>query len=206
MTTRDGGICPYRIIDDFGAGFGLGSIMGCVVYFIKGKDFFLLALILLSLVFFEIGSWDSPRKEKFWGGIKHVKNRAPQLGGAFAAWAGIFGVCQCVLMQIRNGKDDIFNEIIAGGTTGGILNIRGGWSFAARGASSGALFLGLFGVYESVYMKTALGDQIRQRNAMMENQINNELFQIMKARPGRFFKKKIFTFWEQIWRRKSSLI
>ncbi len=36
-STRDGLLCPHRIIDDLGSGFALGTALGSIIYFIKGK-------------------------------------------------------------------------------------------------------------------------------------------------------------------------
>jgi hypothetical protein len=68
------------------------------------------------------------------GGLTHVRNRAPFLGGmknmiehllgSFAMWGGCFSVCDCLLIYYRQ-KDDPFNAIAAGAVTGGVLAIRG---------------------------------------------------------------------------------
>ncbi len=54
--------CPWRIFDDLGGGFALGCASGGIMYFFKGL-------------------WNSPRKEKIVGGLRHVMRRAPILGG-----------------------------------------------------------------------------------------------------------------------------
>lgn len=35
-STREGLLCPHRIFDDIGSGFGLGLILGSLGNFIKG--------------------------------------------------------------------------------------------------------------------------------------------------------------------------
>jgi hypothetical protein len=35
--TRDGLICPWRVIDDCGSGFQMGTIGGSIFYFLRGK-------------------------------------------------------------------------------------------------------------------------------------------------------------------------
>ena len=68
-TTREGQICPYRIIDDVGSGFGLGLLLGSIWNFMKG-------------------AYSSPAREWLWGGIMLAKRWAPITG---AAWMGLFG-------------------------------------------------------------------------------------------------------------------
>ena len=71
-TTREGLICPNRVIDDIGSGYGIGLILGSMYNFMKG-------------------AYNSTPKERIWNGISLVKWRAPILGGNFAAWMGLFG-------------------------------------------------------------------------------------------------------------------
>jgi hypothetical protein len=35
--TRDGLICPWRVIDDCGSGFQMGTIGGSIFYFLRGE-------------------------------------------------------------------------------------------------------------------------------------------------------------------------
>jgi len=86
--------CPYRIIDDFGGAFSMGCFGGCIAYFFRGM-------------------WFSPKKERLFGGIMHLKRRAPLLGGSFALWGGIFSSTECLLIHLRN-KEDALNGIVAG--------------------------------------------------------------------------------------------
>ncbi len=88
-STREGQICPQRILDDVGSGFGLGLIMGSIWNFMKG-------------------AYTSPARERLWGGIILAKRRAPVMGGNFAAWMGLFGFWQCALLY-ATGKDTHMN-------------------------------------------------------------------------------------------------
>ena len=36
-STRDGAICPHRILEDLGSGFILGTTLGVIGNFIRGK-------------------------------------------------------------------------------------------------------------------------------------------------------------------------
>lgn len=83
----------------------MGCFAGCIAYFIRGVYF-------------------SPKSERFVGGIKLLKRRAPVLGGSFALWGGLFSMTDCTLIHLRN-KEDYINPIVAGAFTGGILAIRG---------------------------------------------------------------------------------
>ena len=84
-STREGLLCPHRIVDDIGSGFGLGLMLGSMWNFMKGV-------------------YSSPSKERVWGGIMLAKRRAPITGGNFAAWMGLFGFWQCSLLYV-SGQD-----------------------------------------------------------------------------------------------------
>ena len=80
--------------------------------------------------------WNAPRRQRIMGGLTHVRNRAPFLGGnnyihsinyslgSFAMWGGVFSSMDCLLIYYRQ-KDDPYNAIAAGFITGGVLAIRG---------------------------------------------------------------------------------
>jgi import inner membrane translocase subunit TIM17 len=59
------------------------------------------------------------------GGMTHIRNRAPILGGSFAMWGGCFSSVDCMLMYYRQ-MEDPKNQIAAGFITGGVLAIRQG--------------------------------------------------------------------------------
>nr|DBA21325.1 TPA: hypothetical protein GDO54_017982 [Pyxicephalus adspersus] len=60
---------------------------------------------------------------RFRGSVNAVKIRAPQIGGSFAVWGGLFSTIDCSLLRIR-GKEDPWNSISSGALTGAILASR----------------------------------------------------------------------------------
>ena len=110
--------CPGRIFEDLGVGFSIGCFGGTFFYFIKGK-YSMVVLIKL------IGAWNSPKRQRFVGGLTHVRNRAPYIGGSFAMWGGCFSSVDCLLMHYRQ-VDEPKNSVMAGFVTGGVLAIRSG--------------------------------------------------------------------------------
>jgi hypothetical protein len=64
------------------------------------------------------------------------------LGGQFAVWGGLFACCDCSLTAIRQ-KEDPWNSIISGATTGGILAARAGPRAMASAAVVGGVLLAL---------------------------------------------------------------
>ena len=162
-STRDGMVCPYRIVDDVGSGFCLGSLLGCFGFFIKGCV-------------------SSPRLKRFQGGINLVKKRAPALGGNFAAWMGLFGAFQCLLLSITH-RDTHINQIIAGAMTGGIVSCRGGWRYMMRGAISGGIFIGLFNVIEIVFTKYTLKSQYKTKQIQFTKMALDQVQELRHVRP-----------------------
>ncbi|CAO2636212.1 Mitochondrial import inner membrane translocase subunit Tim17-A [Lemmus lemmus] len=59
------------------------------------------------------------------GSLTAIRTRAPQLGGSFAVWGGLFSMIDCSMVQIR-GKEDPWNSITSGALTGAILAARNG--------------------------------------------------------------------------------
>lgn len=119
--TRDP--CPQNIVNDVGIGFCMGSIGGALWHGFKGYR-------------------NSPRGERFRGMITTVKIRAPVLGGNFAVWSGMFNAGDCVISGIR-GKEDPWNAIMAGATTGGLLAARSGPRAMLASAIVGGIILGV---------------------------------------------------------------
>ena len=72
-----------------------------------------------------VGMIYSPRRKRLIGGLTHIRNRAPVLGGSFAMWGGCFSSIDCSMIYFRQ-KDDPLNAIVGGFLTGGILAIRSG--------------------------------------------------------------------------------
>lgn len=115
--------CPWRIIDDVGGAFCMGSIGGGIWHTIKG-------------------AWTAPRGAKLPGSFSAVQARAPVLGGQFAVWGGLFACCDCTLTSIRQ-KEDPWNSIMSGAATGGILAARAGPRAMASSAMIGGVLLAL---------------------------------------------------------------
>eukprot|EP00474_Spongospora_subterranea_P009011 CRZ09469.1 hypothetical protein [Spongospora subterranea] len=115
--------CPDRIVDDMGSAFCMGAIGGGIWHSFKGLR-------------------NSPRNERVMGMVHSVKMRAPALGGAFAAFGGIFSTVDCALVHIRK-KEDPWNAIMSGASTSAILAARAGWKVMARQAVIGGVILGV---------------------------------------------------------------
>ena len=108
---------------------------------------------------------NAPRRKRIFGGLMHIRNRAPLLGGSFAMWGGCFSSVDCLLLYYRQ-SDDPLNAIIAGFVTGGVLQIRSGPQSAFKNACIGGVFLALIegvAIALNVY-------QYRMQQAMMEKQ------------------------------------
>lgn len=115
--------CPWRIIDDVGGAFAMGSIGGSAFHVIKG-------------------SWNSTKGARLTGAMNAVSSRAPILGGQFAVWGGIFACCDCSLTAIRQ-KEDPWNSIVSGAATGGILAARAGPKAMTQAAVVGGVLLAM---------------------------------------------------------------
>lgn len=136
--TRDP--CPWRILEDAGGAFSMGSIGGGLWHFVKGYR-------------------NSPIGDRFNGGFQAMKYRAPVLGGNFAVWGGMFSTFDCALMQIRK-KEDPWNAIMSGALTGGFLAARGGIGMSIRSALFGGIFLALI-EGAGVLLSRAFAEQYR---------------------------------------------
>lgn len=88
------------------------------------------------------GYRNSPRGERIRGMITTVKVRAPVLGGNFAVWSGMFNASDCLIAGMR-GKEDPWNAIMAGASTGGLLAIRSGPRAMMASAVVGGIILGV---------------------------------------------------------------
>ena len=108
--------CPGRIFEDLGVGFSIGCFGGTFFYFIKGK---------FHILTKHAGAYNSPIRQRIAGGLTHVRNRAPYIGGSFAMWGGCFSSVDCLLIHFRQ-VDEPVNAIVAGAVTGGVLAIRSG--------------------------------------------------------------------------------
>ena len=88
------------------------------------------------------GVYNSPRGRRFPAGFDAIRREAPKIGGSFAVWGGLFSAFDCTLVALRH-KEDPRNPILSGALTGGVLQVRYGFSSAARSAAFGGLLLGL---------------------------------------------------------------
>jgi import inner membrane translocase subunit TIM17 len=116
--------CPYRIYDDLGIGFTLGSVGGAVFHLIKGAK-------------------NAPRGERLSGAFAAIRQRAPVIGGNFAVWGGLFATFECLLGRIAGHTDSMSHAIASGALTGGVLAIRGGGGAIFRNALIGGTLLAL---------------------------------------------------------------
>ncbi|KAI3369893.1 hypothetical protein L3Q82_024700, partial [Scortum barcoo] len=76
------------------------------------------------------------------GSLTAIKTRAPQLGGSFAVWGGLFSMIDCGLVKVR-GKEDPWNSITSGAMTGAILAARNGPVAMVGSAAMGGILLAL---------------------------------------------------------------
>jgi import inner membrane translocase subunit TIM17 len=139
--------CPGRIITDLGDGFSTGCALGAIWYFIKG-------------------SYYAVRRERVKGGLMLLRSRAPILGGSFAMWACIFSISSCIMVYIRQ-REDPFNSVVAGFSTGFVLAIRGGLKNAVRSAIIGGLFLGIIESIMVMHQQYQKRQQILEENKMI---------------------------------------
>jgi import inner membrane translocase subunit TIM17 len=101
--------CPDRFLDDCGGAFAMGCIGGGAWFGVRGMR-------------------DAPRGwgNRFGGFVDGVRGRAPQYGGQFAVWGGLFAASDCTITHLR-GKEDWKNSVMAGAATSGLLAIRGAY-------------------------------------------------------------------------------
>jgi len=71
-----------------------------------------------------------------------VRARAPQTGGSFAVWGGLFSSFDCMLAYCR-GTEDPWNAIASGAITGSVLSIRRGVKQAMVAGAIGGLLLAM---------------------------------------------------------------
>ncbi|XP_064129465.1 mitochondrial import inner membrane translocase subunit Tim17-A isoform X1 [Loxodonta africana] len=133
--------CPWRIVDDCGGAFTMGTIGGGIFQAIKGFR-------------------NSPVgvNHRLRGSLTAIKTRAPQLGArcpspgtdpsrqhvqsSFAVWGGLFSMIDCSMVQVR-GKEDPWNSITSGALTGAILAARNGPVAMVGSAAMGGILLAL---------------------------------------------------------------
>ncbi|XP_022538377.1 mitochondrial import inner membrane translocase subunit Tim17-A isoform X1 [Astyanax mexicanus] len=116
---------PWRIVDDCGGAFTMGAIGGGIFQAVKGFR-------------------NSPAgiNHRLKGSMTAIRTRAPQLGGSFAVWGGLFSMIDCGLVKVR-GKEDPWNSITSGAMTGAILAARNGPVAMVGSAAMGGILLAL---------------------------------------------------------------
>ncbi|XP_019748089.1 mitochondrial import inner membrane translocase subunit Tim17-A [Hippocampus comes] len=117
--------CPWRIVDDCGGAFTMGAIGGGIFQAVKG-----------------FRNAPSGMNHRMRGSMTAIKTRAPQLGGSFAVWGGLFSMIDCGLVKVR-GKEDPWNSITSGAMTGAILAARNGPVAMVGSAAMGGILLAL---------------------------------------------------------------
>ena len=81
-------LSPWRIVEDCGAAFAMGTIGGSIFHGIKGYR-----------------NSASGYKRRFAGGFSTIRQKATVTGANFAAWGGMFSVVDCSLAYIRQKED-----------------------------------------------------------------------------------------------------
>ena len=76
------------------------------------------------------------------GSVNAVRIRAPQIGGSFAVWGGLFSTIDCSLVRLR-GKEDSWNSITREALTGAMLAARSGPLAMVGSAMMGDILLAL---------------------------------------------------------------
>ncbi|CAF0739756.1 unnamed protein product [Brachionus calyciflorus] len=117
--------CPWRIVEDAGAAFAMGTIGGSIFHGIKG-----------------VRNAPAGATRRLTGGFTMIRQKATTTGANFAAWGGMFSVCDCTLAYIRQ-KEDPWNSIASGFITGGLLQIRQGPASMLGAAVVGGIILGM---------------------------------------------------------------
>uniref|UniRef100_A0A8C4RZE2 Translocase of inner mitochondrial membrane 17 homolog A (yeast) n=1 Tax=Erpetoichthys calabaricus TaxID=27687 RepID=A0A8C4RZE2_ERPCA len=115
----------YSPLDDCGGAFTMGAIGGSIFHAVKG---FRNSPVGIS--------------HRMRGSLTAIKTRAPQLGGSFAVWGGLFSMIDCGLVKVR-GKEDPWNSITSGAMTGAILAARNGPVAMVGSAAMGGILLAL---------------------------------------------------------------
>ncbi|EPT26032.1 mitochondrial inner membrane translocase subunit TIM17, putative [Toxoplasma gondii ME49] len=137
--------CPGRILEDLGGAFGMGALGGFLWHFAKG--------------------WrNSPKYEKFAGGMLSGSMKSPLVGSSFAVWGGLYATFDCSLIYLRGGKEDSWNPVLSGALTGGVLSMRSGWRSCMKNAAIGGVLLGIIEVVQLAFQRsTGEGPTPRQQ-------------------------------------------
>lgn len=160
--------CPWRIIDDCGGAFSMGLIGGSLFQMISGAR-------------------NAPTgfQRRTLAGIARVKERAPILGGQFAAWGICFSSFDCTFAHIR-GKEDPWNSIMSGAAAGAVMVARHGPKQMLGSAVVGGVLLGLI---------EGLGKQIDSRRDILPNrQLSSYFFRFSFNIINMFLQVLLFFF------------
>jgi len=122
----------------------------------------MMGLVGGSIWHFIKGFRHSATGERFKGALRSMSKRGPIIGGNFAIWGGLFSTFDCLLNKGR-AREDYWNSIIAGALTGGVIQMRGGFSRFCSGALVGGIFLALLE-----------GAQVLIGKIMIQQQMNEE--------------------------------
>ncbi|CAF1148225.1 unnamed protein product [Rotaria magnacalcarata] len=117
--------CPWRVVDDCGGAFALGTIGGTLFHSIKG-----------------FRHAPSGQYRRLIGSLNAVKLRAPRVGSSFSTWGCIFSLIDCSFVYVRN-KEDPWNSILSGAATGAILQARLGPGAMIFSAIAGGFILAI---------------------------------------------------------------
>ncbi|XP_061187647.1 mitochondrial import inner membrane translocase subunit Tim17-A-like [Saccostrea echinata] len=149
--------CPYRIVDDCGGAFALGAVGGSVFHSIQGFR-------------------NAAKGTKLRGALTKVVTNSPRTAGSFSMWGLMFTTADCSFAHIR-GKEDPWNSIMSGFTTGFILALPNGYAAATGSGIVGGILLGMIeGI--SLMMNRWAGEE-----AYRENDTNRRLFEDPTAEP-----------------------
>lgn len=117
--------CPWRVVDDCGGAFSMGLIGGSLFNFIGGARHAPTGLNRRAI-----------------GGLVRMKERAPVLGGQFAAWGLCFACFDCTFAHVRQ-KEDPWNTIMSGAAAGAVMAARNGPKHMVGSAVVGGVLLAL---------------------------------------------------------------
>eukprot|EP01086_Lenisia_limosa_P002327 TRINITY_DN1518_c0_g1_i2.p1 TRINITY_DN1518_c0_g1~~TRINITY_DN1518_c0_g1_i2.p1 ORF type:complete len:180 (-),score=23.62 TRINITY_DN1518_c0_g1_i2:45-563(-) len=115
--------CPWRVPEDIGSAFAFGAVGGTVWYTLKGLK-------------------TCASGERLIGTARLVRRSVPRTSGAFGVWGGLFSAFDCTYAYIRQ-KEDSWNAILSGATTGTVLAMRSGASMALKSGLFGGLILAM---------------------------------------------------------------
>jgi len=117
--------CPWRIVDDCGGAFTMGLIGGSLFNAVGGAR-----------------NAPSGAKRRALGALVRLKERAPVLGGQFAAWGLCFASFECTFAHLRQ-KEDPWNSIASGAAAGAVMAARSGPKHMVGSAIVGGVLLAL---------------------------------------------------------------